>query len=45
MPMINFEISGQNFQYDMGPANYMFLPYLNYTVPLSLCILGLESTP
>jgi len=28
----------------MGPANYMFLPYLNYTQPMSLCILGLGET-
>ena len=45
MPNINIEINGKEFQYDMGPANYMFLPYLNYTVPMSLCILGIEETP
>lgn len=26
----------------MEPADYMFLPYLNYTVPMSLCILGID---
>jgi len=41
MPQINLEITGKNFQYDIDPANYMFLPYLNYTVPMSLCILGI----
>ena len=42
MPDINLEITQMDFQFDMGPQNYMFLPYLNYTVPMSLCILGLE---
>ena len=28
----------------MGPSDYMFLPYLNYTQPMSLCILGLQDT-
>ena len=31
MPEINFQITGKNFQYDMGPASYMMLPYINYT--------------
>lgn len=43
MPDINLEITKQNYQFDMGPAEYMFLPYLNYTVPMSLCILGVDS--
>ena len=45
MPQINLEISGKNLQFDMDPADYMFLPYLNYTVPMSLCLLGLQETP
>ena len=45
MPDINLEITKENFQFDMHPANYMFLPYINYTVPMSLCILGVESVP
>ena len=44
MPQINFELSHKNLQYDMDPADYMFLPYLNYTVPMSLCLLGLSKT-
>ena len=43
MPTINFEITGKNFQYDMGPSQYMFLPYLNYTQPMSLCVLGIDN--
>ena len=31
MPSLNFEIRGKDFQYDMDPSAYMFLPYLNYT--------------
>lgn len=42
MPQINLELSGKNLQFDMDPANYMFLPYLNYTVPMSLCLLGIQ---
>ena len=45
MPAINLEITDKNYQFDMDPSNYMFLPYLNYTVPMSLCILGVESAP
>ena len=45
MPQINLEISGKNLQFDFDPADYMFLPYLNYTVPMSLCLLGVQSTP
>ena len=43
MPQINLEMSGKDFQWDLDPATYMYLPYLNYTVPMSLCILGLEA--
>lgn len=43
MPQINLELSANDFQYDLDPATYMYLPYLNYTVPMSLCILGLEA--
>ena len=41
MPSLNFEIRDKDFQYDMDPSGYMFLPYLNYTQPMSLCVLGL----
>ena len=44
MPTLNFEIREKNFQYDMSPSQYMYLPYLNYTQPMSLCILGIEQT-
>lgn len=44
MPSINFEIRNKDFQYDLDASEYMFLPYLNYTQPMSLCILGLEPT-
>ena len=27
----------------MEAENYLFLPYLNYTVPLSLCVLGIDT--
>ena len=48
MPNINLEITGMKTQYDMSPGDYMFLPYLNYTQPLSttsLCILGIDEIP
>jgi len=45
MPTINIEIKEQEFQYDLGPQNYMFLPYLTQTsVPMSKCILGIYKT-
>lgn len=48
MPDINLEITENSMQYDMTAGDYMFLPYLNYTQPLStmsLCILGIDKTP
>lgn len=44
MPAMNFEIRGKDFQYDLDPSGYMFLPYLNYTQPMSLCVLGVQPT-
>ena len=31
MPTLNFEIRDKDFQYDIDPSAYMYLPYLNYT--------------
>ena len=45
MPEINLQVTEKNFQYDMQPQDYMFLPYLNYTVPMSLCVLGIDQAP
>ena len=45
MPPINFEITDMEIQFDVEPEDYMLLPYLNYTVPMSLCILGLDEAP
>ena len=45
MPSINFEITDQNYQFNLDPSGYMFLPYINYTQPMSLCILGLDESP
>jgi hypothetical protein len=45
MPTINLELSNHNFQFDLGPDAYMFSPYLNYTQPMSLCVLGVKATP
>jgi len=42
MPTINVELGGAGYQFDIGPDNYMHLPYLNYTQPMSLCVLGVE---
>ena len=42
MPTINVELGSAGYQYDVGPDNYMNLPYLNYTQPMSLCILGVD---
>ena len=41
MPTINFEVTSQDYQYNLEPYDYMFLPYINYTQPETLCILGL----
>ena len=45
LPIINLEIASEEIQFNLEDENYLFLPYLNYTVPTSLCILGLESAP
>ena len=42
MPDLNFEVIDRKFQYDMAASQYMFLPYINYTQPMSLCLLGLS---
>lgn len=42
MPTINFEVTTESYQFDFDPSAYMFLPYINYTQPMSLCILGLS---
>ena len=44
MPSLNLEFREKNFQYDLNPSDYMFLPYLNYTQPMSLCVLGVAPT-
>ena len=44
MPTINMEVRNKGFQYDMGPSDYMFLPYINYTQPMSLCMLSVMPT-
>lgn len=44
MPTINFEVRNKDLQFDIDPSMYMFLPYINYTQPMSLCILGVSST-
>ena len=44
MPTFNFEIRDKDFQYDLDPSAYMYLPYLNYTQPMSLCVLGVQET-
>ena len=41
MPPINLWLEDAGIQYNLEAENYMFLPYLNYTVPTSLCLLGL----
>lgn len=45
MPQINFEVTNENYQFDLDPSAYMFLPYINYTQPMSLCVLGLQESP
>lgn len=42
MPTINVELGKVGYQFDVGPDNYMNLPYLNYTQPMSLCVLGID---
>ena len=44
MPSLNFEITDENYQFNLDPNQYMYLPYLNYTQPMSLCVLGLEES-
>ena len=45
MPQINFEMTEGHFQFDMDPSAYMFLPYINYTQPMSLCLLSIQESP
>ena len=42
LPQINFEIKDQDFQFDLEASEYLTLPYINYTRPISLCLLGLD---
>ena len=42
LPVINVEVKDYNFQFDLQPANYLLLPYINYTRPLSLCVYGVD---
>ena len=38
LPTVNFELVEYNVQYDLDAADYLLLPYINYTRPLSLCV-------
>ena len=44
MPAINFSLRDKDFQYDLDASQYMYLPYLNYTQPMTLCVLGVQAT-
>ena len=43
LPTINFEMLSLNYQYDLDAADYLFLPYIDYNRPISLCTLAIES--
>ena len=43
MPSIAFELDKQHIQFDMDPADYMLMPYIDYDEPvMSKCILGID---
>ena len=43
MPSIAFELDKQQVQFDMDPADYMLMPYIDYDEPvMSKCILGID---
>ena len=43
LPDVNFELKGLDYQFDLSASNYLMLPYINYTRPISLCVLGLDT--
>lgn len=43
LPDINFEVKDMSYQFDLGASDYLMLPYINYTRPISLCVLGLDT--
>ena len=44
LPDINFELKNLNMQFDLAASNYLLLPYINYTRPVSLCLLAMDTT-
>ena len=43
LPDINFEVKSLQQQFDLSAQQYLLEPYLNYTRPISLCLLGLDT--
>ena len=38
LPTINLELIDYDIQYDLDAKDYLLLPYINYTRPVSLCV-------
>ena len=38
LPTINLELIDYDIQYDLSAKDYLLLPYINYTRPVSLCV-------
>ena len=38
LPTINLELIDYDIQYDLEAKDYLLLPYINYTRPVSLCV-------
>ena len=41
LPTVNFELVAYDIQYDLDAADYLLLPYINYTRPISLCVFAI----
>ena len=44
LPTINLYLKKFNYQYDLEAADYLFLPYIYYSRPMSLCTLAINPT-
>lgn len=42
LPTVNFELVEYDIQYDMDAPDYLLLPYINYTRPVSMCLFAIS---
>ena len=41
LPTVNFQLIAYDIQYDLDAADYLLLPYINYTRPMTLCVFAI----